>query len=300
MPSSRDNRRGIIALVAGTAAFTVNDTIVKSITRELPAGEVLFVRGLFTAALLGLAVVLLGHRRTVRDALTPIIAWRALFDAGSSGLVVIALAHMRIADVSAVLLTVPLMLTAISVLLLGETVGWRRWSAVSVGFLGVLLVVKPTPAAFDPWALVALASALASAARDVVTRRIGPAVPTVTISFLGSWLVAGSGLLMMPAETWRAPSQGELGWMALAACFLGLATFFVTRAFRGVDISAVAPFRYSLLLFALISGFLVFGELPDLGAASGAALIVASGLYVLRRETVRRPSASVPDQALSQ
>jgi drug/metabolite transporter (DMT)-like permease len=159
-----------------------------------------------------------------------------------------------------------------------------------VGFVGVLLVVKPTPSAFDPFALVALASALASAIRDVLTRRIGAAVPSLTITFVGAWLVAATGLLLMPAETWRVPAAAETGWLALAACFLGLATFLLTLAFRNVDISVVAPFRYCLLLFALIAGFLVFGELPDLVALAGAALIVGSGLYVLHREAVRAPA----------
>lgn len=287
MAPSRDNRRGIIALTAGTAAFTVNDTIMKAVMRELATGEVIFVRGVFAVLVLGAALVVLRQVGTLRLALKPIVGWRSLFDAASSCLFVISLAHMRIADVSAVLLTVPLILTAISVIVLGEQVGWRRWSAVAVGFLGVLLVVKPTPSAFDPWALVALASAVASASRDVITRRIGPGISSLAITFIGAGVVAVTGLLMMPAETWKVPTASELAWLALAACFLGLATFFVTLAFRNVDISVVAPFRYSLLLFALISGFLVFGELPDLWALTGAVLIVGSGLYVLHRDAVR-------------
>ena len=288
MPSSRDNSRGILALVAGTAAFTVNDTVVKLVTRALPAGEVIFVRGLFTAALLGAIVVALGYHRALPHAFTPTVIGRALLDTASSVLFVLALAHMRIADVSAVVLAVPLILTAASVVLYREHVGWRRWSAVIVGFIGVLLVVKPTPAGFDAWALVALASAFASAGRDLVTRRIGAAVPSLTITFIGACVVALAGLLMMPVETWRAPSDAELGWLALSACFLGLATFFVTRAFRGVDISVVAPFRYTLLIWAITAGYVVFGELPDLWAMAGAVLIVGSGLYVLHREAIRR------------
>jgi drug/metabolite transporter (DMT)-like permease len=288
LPSSRDNSRGILALIAATAAFTVNDTVVKLVTRELAAGEVIFVRGLLTAALLGIVVLGLGYHRTLRAAFTPIVLWRALLDSASSILFVLALAHMRIADVSAVVLAVPLILTAASVVLYREAVGWRRWSAVITGFVGVLLVVKPTPAGFDAWALVALGSAFASAGRDLVTRRIGAAVPSLTITFVGAGVVALTGLLMMPVETWRVPTTIELGWLALAACFLGLATFFVTRAFRGVDIAVVAPFRYTLLIWALTAGYMVFGELPDAWAAAGAVLIVGSGLYVLRREALRR------------
>lgn len=291
MPTSRDNRRGIIALVVGMVAFATNDAIVKFVMRGLPAGEVLVVRGLFTIVVLGVAVVMLGHHRMIRAAFTPLVLGRAVADGVASGLFLMALAHMRIADVSAVLLTVPLILTAASVVLYRERVGWRRWTAVCAGFLGVLFVVKPTPSAFDAWALVALASAVASAARDLFTRNIGAAVPTVTISFIGAWLVALTGLALLPGEEWRLPTGAEIGWLALSACFLGAATFFVTRAFRGVDISVVAPFRYTLLLFALIAGYLVFDELPDVWASGGALLIVGSGLYVLHRETLRRRAA---------
>jgi drug/metabolite transporter (DMT)-like permease len=291
-PTWRDNRRGIIALMLGMALFTANDCIIKQLMRSMPAGEVIFVRGMFTAVMLGAVMAALGHLRTLGDALSGSVLGRAVSDAVSSAFFVMALAHMRIADVSAVLLSVPLILTAAAVLLFGERVGWRRWCAVLVGFAGVLLVVKPTPSGFDAWALVALASAFGSAARDLFTRRIGSGVPTITITFIGAWLVALSGLLMMPGETWRMPAPMEFAALALAAMFLGAATFFIAKAFRGVDISVVSPFRYSLLLFALIAGFLVFGELPDAAAAAGAILIVASGLYVLHRETVRRRAAS--------
>jgi drug/metabolite transporter (DMT)-like permease len=239
-------------------------------------------------ALLGIVLVALGYHRTLRQALTPLVISRAVLDSASSVFFVLALAHMRIADVSAVVLTVPLILTAASVLLYGESVGWRRWTAVITGFVGVLFVVKPTPAAFDAWALLVLASAFTSAGRDLVTRRIGAAVPSLTITFVGACVVSLAGLLLMPGETWRVPTTAEFGWLTLAAGFLGLATFFMTRAFRGVDLAVVAPFRYTLLIWALIAGYVVFGELPDRWAATGAVLIVGSGLYVLRRETVRR------------
>src|SRR5699024_11007768 len=142
-----------------------------------------------------------------------------LLDAAASALFVLALAHMRIAEASSVTLTVPLMLTAASVVLYGEIVGWRRWTAVGPGFLGVLLVVRPTPAEFNAWALVALASAMASTTRDLVTRRIGTIVPTITISFGASWVVALSGVLLMPGEAWRLPNPREFGWLVLSAVF---------------------------------------------------------------------------------
>jgi drug/metabolite transporter (DMT)-like permease len=295
LPSSRANRRGIIALVVGMAGYTVNDTFIKLVAQSYPVGEVIVVRGILTTLLLAALIAGGGLLPNMQRATERPVITRAIADGLASVLYIIALARMQMADLAAVLLLAPLLITAMAVIVYGEKVGWRRWTAVMVGFAGTLFIVKPTPGMFDAWAIVALAGTFASAARDLLTRRIDQAIPTLVLTFMGSIAVTIGGLMLAPAEDWRMLAPHDLALLSLAAVFLAFGTYFVALAFRGVDISVVAPFRYTLLLWAAIAGFIAFGEIPDRWAALGAALIVASGLYALHRETLRRRALS--DQA---
>ncbi len=288
MPSSRANRRGIIALVIGMAGYTVNDALVKLVAQSYPVGEVIFIRGILTTLLLGAIILGAGLLPDMRRATDRHVVARAIADGLASVLYIVALARMQMADLAAVLLLTPLLLTAMAVLFYGEIVGWRRWTAVAVGFGGTLFIVKPTPAMFDAWALVALVAAFASASRDLLTRQTDQTIPTLILTLMGSIAVTIGGLMLVVTEEWRMLASRDLALLAVAAGFLAFGTYFVALAYRGVDISVVAPFRYTLLLWAAIAGFLVFGELPDRWAAFGALLIVGSGLYALHRDAVRR------------
>jgi drug/metabolite transporter (DMT)-like permease len=282
------NQRGIVAICGSMVAYTINDAMVKEIARNHPIGEVIFIRGLFTTLLIGSVVLALGHARELRRVVSRPIILRSLCDGLSTACFVIALVHMKLADLAAVLQVSPLILAALSVLIYREAVGWRRWSAIVVGFIGALFVIKPTPSAFDVWALVALLAAVSSALRETQTRQIDRSIPTIVIAFMGSIAIIMVGLLFAPAERWHAVPAGDVAMLAGAAVFVGIATYLMTLAFRGVDLSVVAPFRYSYLLTSAIAGYLVFSELPDAWSVGGAALIVASGLYALHREAVRR------------
>lgn len=288
MASIGANRRGIVAIIGCMAAYTVNDAMVKGIAQTYPVGEVIFVRGAMSTILIGAVLVALGHARELRLAPSKPMVVRSLCDGLSTTCFVAALVHMKLADLAAVLQVSPLILTALSVLFYREAVGWRRWSAIGVGFIGALFVVKPTPATFDVWALVALAAALSSALRETQTRRIDARVPTIVIAFMGSIGIVLAGTLFAFTEEWRTIAVRDLALLATAALFVGIATYLMALAFRGVDLSVVAPFRYSYLLTSALAGYLVFSELPDGWSALGAALIVASGLYALHREAVRR------------
>jgi drug/metabolite transporter (DMT)-like permease len=282
------NQRGIFALIGGMIAYTINDAMVKAIAYKYPIGEVIFVRGMMTTILIGAVMVALGHVRALRHATNRPVLIRSVFDGLSTACFITALVHMKLADLAAMLQVSPLILTAFSVLFYREAVGWRRWTAIWVGFAGAMLVVKPTPASFDVWALVALAAATSSALREMQTRRIDRSVPTIVIAFMGSIGILLAGALFFPSEDWRSIQSHDLAMLAGAAIFVGLATYSIALAFRGVDLSVVAPFRYSYLITSAVAGYFVFSELPDRWSAFGALLIVASGLYALHREAVRR------------
>ena len=286
--SPAGNRRGMIALTVGMAVYTANDTLVKLIARDLPLGEVIFLRGVFSLLVLILALASLSGLRGLGRAFTPLVLWRELFDGLATVFFVIALVHMKIAELSAMVLTSPLILTALAAITMRVEVGWRRWAAIFVGLAGTLFIVKPSAQSFDVWALVALTAAVFSALRDLMTRSIAPTIPTLAVSVYCASVVMLCGAAMGIAESWRMPTAIQWAGVGAAGVLLGSATYLVVLGFRDVDIPVVAPFRYTLLLWMGISGYLFFGEVPDAWALVGAALIALSGLYALHRESLRR------------
>lgn len=289
MASYQDNKRGIISLTAGCALFTVTDTITKILTFTLPVGEVLFTRALACIAILGTVFFFAYRTFTIHGAGQKLVLLRAALDAGANCTFVIALTKMRLADLMAINMMSPLVLTMLLAFFFKEQVGWRRWSAIGVGVGGMLLIVKPGPSTFDVWALVALSTTLFSAMRDIVTRRIDPATPTlvVTLVSLASTGMAGLVITAIFGECWTTISSEYLGLIVIGAMFLAGGSTLAVSAFRNVDATVVAPFRYSLLIWSALSGYFVLGEISDRMSMAGSLLIVASGLYMLHRERVR-------------
>ena len=275
------------------ASYTVNDVLVKQILRSYPIGEVIFVRGAMSVLLIGAAVLVFGFRLRPRAAIRGRLAWRSVLDGLSSAAFVAALANLQIANVAAVLQVAPLIIAALSVLLYREAVDWRRWTAIGIGFAGALLVIKPLPSAFSAWAMAGAAAALFAALREIQTRRIGQELPTLVVAFWGAVGITLFGPVFAVGETWRTLPAADLVQLMIAAVFVGIAIYLMAAAFRDVDLSVVAPFRYSYLLTSALGGYLVFGEVPDGWSVVGAALIVGSGIYALHREAAHRRARAV-------
>jgi drug/metabolite transporter (DMT)-like permease len=294
--SARANRRGMFALMGAMAFFAVNDMLIKLAAQRNPLGEVLTVRGLIASVLIGVFVIGVGPLGALRFALDRKVLGRTAFDGAAMVLFTLALVHMPLAEVSAINLVSPLIITALAVIFFAEEVGWRRWTAIGVGFIGTLFIVKPTPGGFNAWALLGIGCAFSAAIRDVVTRRLDLRIPTLVISLMAAVGSAVIGAVMGLFEDWRAMSLEDIGLLAVSAACIGIGHFLIVIAFRGVDVAAIAPFRYTLLIWACVCGYLAFGEVPDRFAIFGSALIVGSGLYALHREVVRRRTlaAAVP------
>lgn len=288
MSSSRDNRRGIFSLLGAMALFAANDTLTKVVLQSYPVGEVMFLRGLLTAIFVALAIVALRQTHHIRRAVIPLVGLRSVFDATASGLFIAALAHMGVAELSAVILASPILMTMLAVFLFKEPVGWRRWAAIIVGLVGTLCVVKPDAGALNLWALAGVAAALCVAARDLTTLRIDASIPTLVVSLFSAFALTIGGFLLGIDEQWKMLAAVPLLITAMAAAFYSLANFLLILAFRSVEVSVVSPFRYSLILWGGIGGYIGFGEIPDGWSILGAALVVASGVYTLHRESVRR------------
>lgn len=288
------NYRGILAMIGGSACFSANDTATKLAAQFLPVSEIVAVRGFF--ALL-IAMLVIAWRREIfalPAIRNPYLMLRALIEAVIGVLAIYALSQMQIANFTAIILVQPFIMTAIGAVWLGEDVGWRRWTAVVAGFLGMLLVMKPATADFELVSLVALLVALLSITRDLLVRKIHAHVPTTVISFSTALLAVPVGLAGAAIEPWTMPALPVLLVVVVAAAFLFAAFILTVMAFRGTDVSAVSPFRYSIVVFAFFFGVAVFGEVPDTLSLIGIGIIVGAGLYTLHREAVRQRHAVAP------
>ncbi|MVT70650.1 EamA family transporter [Bradyrhizobium pachyrhizi] len=292
------NLRGSLFMAAAMASFTVNDTITKAVSAELNIGEILLVRGL-------VAMVLVAALAWYRDALrsfSVLLIWpvglRVLGEIGGTLTYLSAIAQIPLANASAIFQALPLVITLGAALVFGEPVGWRRWLAIAAGFIGVLVIVRPGAEGFSQAALLALASVGFCAVRDLATRRIPKHLPTVFITLLTTVTVTTAGaVVLVPLGGWRAPSGNALGLLTLAAVLILIGYQCIIVSLRTGDISAVAPFRYTALPWAMLTGYLAFGHKPDGPMLAGAAIIVASGLYAFYRERKRdklRPAATGP------
>ncbi len=279
--------RAVAAMFLSGALLTGNDAAVKWLTEDLPVGQIMFLRAALLAA--GIGVVLLGRGRA---GLLRVGDWqgqglRALFFVAATVFFVNGLRFLPLADATAITFASPLFTTLLSVPLLGERVRWRRWSAVIVGFLGVLLVVQPTGQGLAWAALLPLGSALAIAYVDIATRRLRSTESSIGILFWTTAAVALAGLVTLPFG-WVWPSALQMSLLLLSALLMGGALYLAIEAFRLAEAASIAPFRYSSMIWAVLFGFLVWGTLPSLAAWSGIALIVGSALYIWHREQVRR------------
>ena len=282
------NSRGIVFMLLAMAFFVTNDTFMKLARADLPAGQVMAIRGAFGIVFTVAFVIAMGEVRRVRHVLRGIVMARAALELAVAICFIVALGHLPLADITAMGQSAPLLIAAYVALAGHEQMGWRRWSAIVVGFIGVLMVVRPGGAGFDVYSVLGLMSAVLVAARDLVTRFVPRDVPTVLILSATTLVVASGGLAMGLVEDWRPASWAAIGHLALAGLFVTLGHYCVISAFRGVDIAVVSPFRYSVVLFAVLFGIAFFGEIPDAVASAGTLLIVASGLYTLHRERVKR------------
>lgn len=271
-------------MLAAMAAFVVNDAMMKLAATDLPTGQVIFLRGLLIVPVLAALMLASATPATLEMLRRPGILARCVVEVAAAVLYLSALFHMPIAECTAILQFTPLALTAGAALFLGAPVGWRRWLATLVGLIGVLIIIRPGANAFNPYAALALLSVVFIAARDLITRRLGKDVPTIVIAFTSTAAVAVSSLGLLPFEIWQWPSSAAMfALLGASAALLG-AQYWIILAMRTGDIAVVAPFRYSIILWAIVAGFLVWREVPDLATWIGIAVVTAAGLYTFLRE----------------
>lgn len=286
-PTSADNFRGITALLISQSLFITSDSFVKSVSEIVPATQIMGVRGVMAVTMAALVLFYTVDRSKWHFAFTPGVALRALLEAISAGLFILSLPHLTLAAITVIMQITPLTITLLSALVLHEHVGWRRWLAIVIGFIGVILVAQPGSEGFTYYSVSAVLVALIISVRDLLTRRLDPAIPTASITLSTTLSVCLLGFATMPLQEWQPLSLELLAMMFASAALVTLANIFIIRAFRGVDISVVSPFRYFGVVWGMLLGYLVWSDVPNLLAIAGTILIVASGLYTMHRETQR-------------
>lgn len=278
------NLRAIAAVTLAMASFACGDTLMKLASTHVPTSQLLFTRGaiIFTVSL-GVAF-LTGALRELRHVLERAMVGRMVGDVGGGWFFQAALARMSYADLTAIGQLSPMMLTAASALFLGERVGWRRWTATAIGLLGVLIIVRPGGSAFGWWALAGIASVLCTTLRDLSTRGVNRRVPAILIMTLSAGAVTVAALAVAPFSNWQWPDQALMAKLCGAALFSLLGQLGIIMAMRTGEVSAVVPFRYTIILFSIASSVLVFSQWPDALTVLGIVIVVVAGLYTFYRE----------------
>jgi drug/metabolite transporter (DMT)-like permease len=278
--------RGILWMLATTFCFVSMDALAKHLSESYPVPQVVWARYVFHLLILALA---LGPRlpRAVRTERLGLQCLRSLFLLGATGLFFAALSFIPLADATAIMFVAPILVTALSMPLLGEHVGPQRWASVVVGFLGALVIIRPGSDAMDPAALLALGAAGCYGCYQIATRRLSATdAPLTTLVYS-----AAVGVVVSSAVVpffWVMPSPADWLTMMGLGLFGGLGHFALIKAFQAAPAATVTPFGYANLLWATLFGFVIFEDLPDAWTLCGAAIIAASGLYILHRERLRR------------
>lgn len=289
-PSSTNaaaNRRGIWMMVGAMAGFVVNDAIVKHVSQGMPSSQLIFLRGVLASLLVLVLACALGAGSQLRQVANPRVAARAAVDACATVMYLFSLFHLPLGNATAINLAAPLFMVVFAVWFLKERPGAARWLAVGVGFAGVLCVVQPRGDGFNAWALLCLAGTLFHAARDLMTRRIEPAIPSIVVTLATAAAVTLLSGAISLGEGWQPFGFVQLAWLGAASAFLVVGYFLIIQCMRQGEVSLTAPFRYAALLFAVVLGYLVWGDMPNAWAWCGIALLVGSGLYVVHNQRGR-------------
>jgi drug/metabolite transporter (DMT)-like permease len=284
MPLS-DNLRGAVFMCAAMAAFTINDMFMKLITQDVRLFQAIALRGALTVVALGALVILTaGGRFALPRKDGVIVGIRAVTEVAATFTFIAALMHMELANLSAILQSLPLLVTLAAALCFGDRIGWRRMTAIAIGFVGVLIIIRPGTDGFDVWSLVRLASVVTVVVRDLSTRQLSHAISSVTVAFWTSALLTLTSGALSAGQGWVMPQTNTLLMIPVAAIGVILGYLTVIRAMRVGDIGFVAPYRYTALLWAVVLGWLAFGDFPDFWTLVGSGIVVATGIFTILRE----------------
>ena len=282
-----DNLLGAALMTCCVLAYVLNDAVMKLLFADIDFFQAIFLRGLVSLPpllILALMTKTLLQKYSVKNQRLMII--RILAEIGTTVTFLTALKHMPLANVTAILQSLPLAITMAAAIFLGEPVGWRRWSAICVGFTGVLIIIRPGLAGFNSYSLLALAAVILLTVREISTRQLDNKIPTVTVALSTTLGITAFAALMLIGTEWADINFVSWSLIIAAAAAVTVATLLSVVAMRTGDIGFVSPFRYTSLIGAIGLGILLFGDWPDGITLLGAAIIAFAGIYSLYREQI--------------
>ncbi len=287
-----DNLLGAALMTCCVLAYVLNDAVMKLLFADIDFFQAIFLRGLVSLPpiiILALMTKTLLQKYSAKNQRLMII--RILAEIGTTVTFLTALKHMPLANVTAILQSLPLAITMAAAIFLGEPVGWRRWSAICVGFTGVLIIIRPGLAGFNSYSLLALAAVILLTVREISTRQLDNKVPTVTVALSTTLGITAFAALMLIGAEWAEINFVSWSLIIAAAAAVTVATLLSVVAMRTGDIGFVSPFRYTSLIGAIGLGILLFGDWPDGITLLGAAIIAFAGIYSLYREQIFNKNA---------
>ena len=283
------NLYGSLYMTLSMFGYASSDAFIKYIGLILPLSEILFLRGILAVFLL---LILTYFRNelfvSVDKNQIKFLILRVIGDVGCTIFFLTALINMKLANATSVLQCVPLALAFSAAVFLKEGVGWRRWSAIVFGFVGVLIIIKPTSTEFNYYSLMALMAVCFIVLRDLSTSRLNESIPSTFVSLITALSVTITGLLFLPFQTWVKPSFEIIGSLSATAVLLILGVLFNIISMRTGEVSFIAPFRYSIIIFAILYGIIFYNEFPDKLMIFGSIILVSAGLYTLYREQIKK------------
>jgi len=285
MMNPSDNFRGAALMAASMAAYVMNDATIRLVSSDLGIFQIMLLRGVFSTAMLG---AIAWHRKTIFPPLQKgdwkLMIYRGIGEVGATLCFLTALFNMPLANASAILQALPLAVTLGAAVFLGESVGWRRYLAIIVGFIGVIVIVRPGSDSFNAYSMWALAAVFFIVLRDLTTRRLSDHVPSIFVALLSSIFITVTGAVLSPTMEWKPVSSNDLQLLAGAALFLVFGYLFSIMTMRVGEVSFISPFRYTSLIWSIILGFVIFGETPDDWTLVGSSIVVVMGIYTFYRE----------------
>lgn len=284
---ARNVRRGIFYVLGAVLLFSAANVLVKWTVASYPINEVVFFRNAFALIPAFVLVAANGGLRSLHTKRPTAHLLRGLLGVAAMATLFLSFQMMPLADATAISFVQPLFLTALSVPFLGERVGPYRWSAVIVGFIGVLIMIQPGADSLESGAVIGLASAFLMACAFVLVRRLSTTESSSAIVFYFAVISTVASALALPLG-WLTPTLPDFGLLALLGLAGGTAQYLMTQAFRLAPAAVIAPFNYTSMIWAALFGYLIWGDLPTIALLAGGGVVMASGLYILYRETYRR------------
>lgn len=278
-------------MVVSMLSFVSNDALMKYLFQTISVEQGILVRALISVPLL---VIIAYFRKSLFVRIDrrnwKIVLIRAFAELGATMAFLTALSKMPLANVTAILQSLPLTVTMFAAIFFGEQVGWRRWGAILIGFVGVLIIIRPGGEGFNQYAFLAIVAVGFVTLRDAITRKLDPAVPSLFVALISSIPILFFGVGMTAATGWNPLSGLLFGIVVLAAIAITSGHLFAVMAMRSGEISFVSPFRYTGMVWAILFGFLLFGDLPDHATTLGTVIVIGMGIYAFHRERVRQQS----------